>query len=311
MNNEEKRVIKECYNLRYPPGTHELNLDVLFDYYAGLFDKALHNKKNLEYSPKAIDESDVKKITDYISKNKDNNNGKEMEIYYQQFKEAISILNKYYDTSGNYKEIVSKNIHNAIKQDTIRLILLLIQCSIAVPLFLYSKENEIIFNSKDIRETILIFSFFFGCISLTTLIIKIFYYIRLIRIKYYLKRKNENQIIWWNRKDCILTSDEIIIYKWKIETFNYSKIKSICVEKVMKAYASKVRVNHIQKDYINISIDDNKKYKVFMNETTSAPQKYFKPYEEITDISKILLEKNKNIKVQEEIIHSEKEKILF
>ena len=78
----------------------------------------------------------------------------------------------------------------------------------------------------------------------------------------------------------------------------------------MKKHTSgRYHVNHIQKDYINISIDNEKKYKVFMNETSSLHQ-YFKSYEEITDISKILLEKNKNIKVLEEIIHTEKEQIL-
>ena len=47
-----------------------------------------------------------------------------------------------------------KSINNAIKQDTIRLILLLFQCAIAIPLFFYSKENEIISNSKETREII-------------------------------------------------------------------------------------------------------------------------------------------------------------
>ena len=65
MTKEEKKVIKACFDLRYPPGTHELNLDLLFDYYAGLFDKALHNKKDLGYSLNEIEEADVKRIKDY------------------------------------------------------------------------------------------------------------------------------------------------------------------------------------------------------------------------------------------------------
>lgn len=103
MTKEEKKVIKACFDLRYPPGTHELDLDGLFDYYAGLFDKALHNKKDLGYSINTIENLDIKEIRDYISKNKDNNNGKEMKTYYEKFQEAIIILNKYYDKSGKFK----------------------------------------------------------------------------------------------------------------------------------------------------------------------------------------------------------------
>jgi len=108
MNNKDKKVIKEYYNLRYPPGTHELDLDVLFDYYAGLIDKALHNKIDLGHSLNKIEESDIKKIKDYIKRNKSNNNGKEMETYYEKFQETINILNKYYDRSGKYKVSMNK-----------------------------------------------------------------------------------------------------------------------------------------------------------------------------------------------------------
>ena len=70
MECSEKEIIKNFINKKYPQATHELNLDDIFDYYAGLCQKALLGKLNLDYSMSSLSSNEEQIIVNYISENR-------------------------------------------------------------------------------------------------------------------------------------------------------------------------------------------------------------------------------------------------
>lgn len=100
MEYSEKEIIKDFINKKYPQATHELNLDDIFDYYAGLCQKMLLGKLNLNYSIASLSSNEEQIIVNYISENKSSQKGKEMELYFALLKKSISILKKYYTIDG-------------------------------------------------------------------------------------------------------------------------------------------------------------------------------------------------------------------
>lgn len=106
MEYSEKEIIKDFINKKYPQATHVLNLDDVFDYYAGLCQKALLGSLNLNYSISSLSSTEEQIIVNYISENSSSKNGMEMELYFELLKKSIGILQKYYTIDG--KKITKK-----------------------------------------------------------------------------------------------------------------------------------------------------------------------------------------------------------
>lgn len=106
MERIEKEIVKDFINKKYPQATHELNLDDIFDYYAGLCQRMLLGKTNLNYSVDSLNNNEEQIIINYISENRGSKKGIEMELYFESLKKAINILQKYYAIDG--KKIINK-----------------------------------------------------------------------------------------------------------------------------------------------------------------------------------------------------------
>ena len=102
ISKADKLFMKSYLKQKYPSYTH--TFDIIFDYYIGLCSQFLGKRKNLGHQVLEIEKEDIQKIDKYI---KDNNNedGKDMLIFYLMTKTAILILHKYYNEDGSAKEL--------------------------------------------------------------------------------------------------------------------------------------------------------------------------------------------------------------
>ena len=103
MKKLEMKFIKFFVEIKYPVGTHDLQLDMCFDYYNGLCYQFIHNSRRLTNEVYDLDAKVERKILNFISENKENDNGINMEIYLNMLKTVILILNKYYSKDGTLK----------------------------------------------------------------------------------------------------------------------------------------------------------------------------------------------------------------
>lgn len=103
MEKSEKQFIKSFLETKYPEDTHNLKLDVCFDYYNALCYQLISNERKLTEEILNIEEELEHKILNYIEENKQNNYGLNMSIYYLMIKIVINILNKYYKKDGTIK----------------------------------------------------------------------------------------------------------------------------------------------------------------------------------------------------------------
>ncbi len=103
MKKLEMELIKIFVGIKYPTGTHDLQLDICFDYYNGLCYQFIHNFKRLTNEVYDLDEKIEAKMLNFISVNKENNDGINMAIYLNMLKTVILILNKYYSKDGLLK----------------------------------------------------------------------------------------------------------------------------------------------------------------------------------------------------------------
>ena len=104
MKKLEMELIKIFVEIKYPVGTHDLQLDTCFDYYNGLCYQFIHNSKRLTNEVYELDEKIETKILNFISVNKENEDGINMGIYLNILKSVILILNKYYSKDGLLKD---------------------------------------------------------------------------------------------------------------------------------------------------------------------------------------------------------------
>lgn len=120
----------------------------------------------------------------------------------------------------------------------------------------------------------------------------------LIKIK---KIDKNKKVIWYNKKNCVLTEELITIYeKRKIMCFKYSDIKSVTREKDY-SYSSARHELIICNIYLNIYLKNDKKVKILMNIDDNGS---FTPVYGIKDIVPILTEKNNDIIVNPNLKHS-------
>ena len=103
MKKLEMELIKIFVGIKYPTGTHDLQLHICFDYYNGLCYQFIHNFKRLTNEVYDLDEKIEAKMLNFISVNKENNDGINMAIYLNMLKTVILILNKYYSKDGLLK----------------------------------------------------------------------------------------------------------------------------------------------------------------------------------------------------------------
>lgn len=98
----DKLFIESYITQKYPPCTHDLNLDMTFDYYGGLCTQFLNNKKVLSHKVIDMVAEEKEKIEEYI-KNNNNENGHDTLIFYLMTKTAVLILQRHYNDDGTRK----------------------------------------------------------------------------------------------------------------------------------------------------------------------------------------------------------------
>lgn len=108
LNRNERRLIKIWYDMRYPPGTYDLNLCIVFSYYAGFCSQLLWGHKSVGFKLYPLSEEEKLAIENYIEKIKDTSEGRELENYYYLLKIVINILQTYYDDDGNLRTVSKK-----------------------------------------------------------------------------------------------------------------------------------------------------------------------------------------------------------
>lgn len=174
----------------------------------------------------------------------------------------------------------------------------------------YTIKNIITSQISDIIVRIILFSLFLILVwfllkDYDTFIIHTFFLIlyitydfyvilKSIRISLYFKKNNisfNQKILWYNTKNCFLLQDRILICKFRVIDFLYSEIKSI---QVIQKKQARSRSSPYIYYLVNIELSNGKEYKIFMYENEENES-----YEEIDNITDILLEKNANIKVKE------------
>ena len=121
---------------------------------------------------------------------------------------------------------------------------------------------------------------------------KIVSYKNMLKInKYLINNQLENKIgniIFWNEKNYFFTDNYILLVKnFKVHCIDYKNIKTI-------SKRIKIRTNKHSgvNEFLNIELKDNKKYDILIWTTYLVGEEY-------KDVSKILIEKNSEIKVIE------------
>lgn len=120
-------------------------------------------------------------------------------------------------------------------------------------------------------------------------------YLNIVKIKKYLFKNNLldkiGKIDFWNEQNYILAENYMAIaYNGKIYTFKYDEIDNIYEESI-----NRLGKNSSFETYLHIILQDNKKFKVLIHTTTLVNEKF-------KDITDYLLNKNTNIKKQDNII---------
>lgn len=103
LQKEEKKYIKKFLNMRYPGGTHDLDLDLCFDYYNSMCLQLLWRTRKLTAKLIDFNLEEENKIKKFISQNHNNQDGKDMEIYCLMIQNIVKILHKYYNDDGTRK----------------------------------------------------------------------------------------------------------------------------------------------------------------------------------------------------------------
>lgn len=101
---QDRMFIKSYLNQKYPPCTHDLDLDMTFDSLGGLCFHFLKKRKTLPCSLKTIDmtQEEKRNIDKYIKEN-DNKSGQDTLIFYLMTKTAILIFKRHYNDDGTRK----------------------------------------------------------------------------------------------------------------------------------------------------------------------------------------------------------------
>lgn len=98
----DKLFIESYIAQKYPPCTHDLELNMTFDYLGGLCTQFLSKTRQLSHKIIGFDHNEIKKIDEYI-KNNDNEDGQDTLIFYLMTKTAILILKRHYNEDGTRK----------------------------------------------------------------------------------------------------------------------------------------------------------------------------------------------------------------
>lgn len=92
IDNKDKIIIKKFFEAKYPQCTHELGLDICFDYYSAVCFNILKKNCYLNMSIEPIPTELKNKIQRYISENEKNSNSLELKKYYELLQSTINIL---------------------------------------------------------------------------------------------------------------------------------------------------------------------------------------------------------------------------
>lgn len=130
---------------------------------------------------------------------------------------------------------------------------------------------------------------------LQLVIIKLIIVIKCLILIIYMKNcniKSDENILWWNGKNCFFMNNVIIIFKFRINKFKYSEIVSIQVSQKVK---NKGRGKSYSLYNLNFNLSNNIEPNVFL----CSDKSYIDSNEVLDEITKILLEKNPKVKVKE------------
>lgn len=94
---------KSFEKIKYPIAIHQLSLDLEVDYIIGLGKQFQKRTKKLTCELYDMSSNTKNKINEYLSNNSNNDNGKDMLIFYLMMKTAIQILLRYYNEDGTMK----------------------------------------------------------------------------------------------------------------------------------------------------------------------------------------------------------------
>lgn len=191
------------------------------------------------------------------------------------------------------KYFTLNTICDDVKSDIIADLLPTTICGFIAGIVAIKKENiGFVFTSI----LLFVFTIIFG------LILSITYWKFKSICNYLIKNKKidkNKKVIWYNKKNCVLTEEFITIYeKRKIMCFKYSDIKSVTRE---KEYSSAHHELIICTIYLNIYLKNDEKVKILMN---IENRRSFTPVYGIKDIVPILQEKNNDIIVNPNLKHS-------
>lgn len=148
--------------------------------------------------------------------------------------------------------------------------------------------------NENIGNWLFVFLIVFTMILPIRSIEKIVVHFNLKKIKKHLEENNLldkiGKIEFYNEQDYFLTEKYMIIYRDKVvDSFEYSEIKSI-----QKEYKHKIGKNSETKNYLHITLRDNRKYRILTFSTVLVNEDY-------RDISDNLLKKNPKIEVLKDI----------
>lgn len=130
---------------------------------------------------------------------------------------------------------------------------------------------------------------------LQLVIIKLIIVIKCLILIIYMKNcniKSDENILWWNGKNCFFMNNVIIIFKFRINKFKYSEIVSIQVSQKVK---SRGRGKSYYLYNLNFNLLNNIEYNAFL----CSDKSYIDSNEVLDEITKILLERNPKVKVKE------------
>ena len=102
MKREDKKKIRKYLDMKYPIQYHDLEIELILYYIAGLCTSALRNFKDLGHCILDIDDESKFNIEKIISSEK-NEDTEYLSLFYSKTIEAIELLKKYYNEDGTKK----------------------------------------------------------------------------------------------------------------------------------------------------------------------------------------------------------------
>lgn len=96
-------LVKNINERKTPRAIYELNLEMVDEYYSGLFDKFTKCVKDFNYEIFTIDKDMRKKTDVYINRYKNTSYGRELILYMFMLKMAIETVLIYYNSDGTKK----------------------------------------------------------------------------------------------------------------------------------------------------------------------------------------------------------------